>query len=97
MASHTGEPQPKERRYVSKAAAVSANEELERLRAENAALKEQSARAFKIKIGAKGGVSVYGMGRFPTTLYAEQWEMLLSHADEIKKYLKDHASELKRK
>lgn len=72
-------------------------ERLAELEAENAALKAQNSRAFKIKVSEKGGVSVYGMGRFPTTLYAEQWNMLLSHVDDIKKFLEDNASKLKRK
>lgn len=74
---------------------ASAQAELERLRAENAALKAQSARAVSLKVSAKGGVSLYGVGRWPVTLYKEQWETVLGHADELQKFLVDNASKLK--
>ena len=51
--------------------------ELERLKAENEALKNRGARAVSLKVSEKGGVSVYGLGRFPVTLYKEQWLKLL--------------------
>jgi len=47
--------------------------ELERLRAENAQLKRAANRGVSLKVSEKGGVSVYGLGRFPVTLYKEQW------------------------
>jgi hypothetical protein len=47
--------------------------ELERLRAENAQLKRTASRDMTLKVSEKGGVSVYGLGRFPVTLYQEQW------------------------
>ena len=73
--------------------------ELERLRAENAALKASSARrgAVSFKVSEKGGVSVYGLGRFPVTLYKEQWAKLLDLADDIRAFIKAHDSELKSK
>jgi hypothetical protein len=72
--------------------------ELERLRAENAALKSRTARgAVSLKVSEKGGVSVYGLGRFPVTLYKEQWEKLLAMADEIRAFLRAHDAELKTK
>jgi hypothetical protein len=73
--------------------------ELERLRAENAALKASSARrgAVSFKVSEKGGVSVYGLGRFPVTLYKEQWAKLLDLADEIRAFIKAHETELKSK
>ena len=71
--------------------------ELERLRAENAKLKDQSRRSVYLKISEKGGLSVYGLGRFPVTLYKEQWSKLLSMADEIGAFLREHDSELKAK
>jgi len=73
--------------------------ELERLRAENAALKAGGAkpRVFSLKISEKKALSVYGMGRFPVTLYKEQWQTLLDHADEIRQFLVDHDKELKAK
>lgn len=72
--------------------------ELERLRAENAALKARPSRgAVSLKVSEKGGVSVYGLGRFPVTLYKEQWAKLLDMADEIRAFLKEHDAELKAK
>ena len=52
--------------------------ELERLKAENEALKNRSSKAVSMKVSEKGGVSVYGLGRFPVTLYKEQWIRLLA-------------------
>jgi len=49
------------------------------------------------KVSEKGGVSVYGLQRMPVTLYVEQWEKLLGFADEIRRFLKDHDAQLKRK
>lgn len=72
--------------------------ELERLRAENAALKQSKAgRPTMIKVSAKGGLSIYGLGRFPVTLYKEQWTKLLDMADEIRSFMVEHDAELKKK
>ena len=71
--------------------------ELERLKAENAALKAQATRGTSIKVSEKGGVSVYGLGRFPVTLYKEQWAKLLDLADDIRTFIKQHDAELKAK
>ena len=71
--------------------------ELERLRAENAALKAGATRGVSLKVSEKGGVSVYGLGRFPVTLYKEQWARLLDMSDEIRAFLKEHDAELKAK
>jgi hypothetical protein len=71
--------------------------ELERLRAENAALKARGSRGVSLKVSEKGGVSVYGLGRFPVTLYKEQWAKLLDMADEIRAFIKAHDTELKAK
>ena len=71
--------------------------ELERLRAENAALKARGSRGVSLKVSEKGGVSVYGLGRFPVTLYKEQWVKLLDMSDDIRAFLKAHDSELKAK
>ena len=73
--------------------------ELERLRAENAALKASSARrgGVSFKVSEKGGVSVYGLGRFPVTLYKEQWAKLLDLADDIRAFIKTHEADLKSK
>ncbi len=69
--------------------------EVERLRAENQALKSRSERAISLKVSEKGGVSVYGLGRFPVTLYKEQWEKLLSMTDDLKKFILENADKLK--
>ena len=72
-------------------------EELERLRRENEALKKGAARGISIKVSEKGGVSVYGLGRFPVTLYKEQWAKLLDLADDIRAFIAAHEGELKTK
>jgi hypothetical protein len=71
--------------------------ELERLRAENEALKRPSRGQMSLRVSEKGALSVYGLGRFPVTLYREQWEKLLGMADEIKRFIGDHDQELKKK
>jgi hypothetical protein len=71
--------------------------EVERLRAENERLKTQRGRAVSLKVSEKGGVSVYGLGRFPVTLYKEQWTKLLAMTEEIRAFLKEHDAELKAK
>jgi hypothetical protein len=69
--------------------------EVERLRAENEALRAKTSRATTIKVSEKGGVSVYGLGRFPVTLYKEQWLKLLAMADEIKRFIAENEDRLK--
>jgi len=69
--------------------------ELARLKAENEALKTRGGRAVSLKVSEKGGVSVYGLGRFPVTLYKEQWIKLLDMADEIRAFLKENDAKLK--
>jgi len=71
--------------------------ELERLKAENERLKNQRSRSVTLKVSEKGGVSVYGLGRFPVTLYKEQWSKVLAMADEIRAFIKEHDAELKAK
>jgi hypothetical protein len=71
--------------------------EVERLRAENEKLKSQSTRGVSLKVSEKGGVSVYGLGRFPVTLYKEQWSKLLNMADDIRAFIRDNESRLKSK
>jgi hypothetical protein len=71
--------------------------ELQRLKAENERLKTQGTRGVSLKVSEKGGVSVYGLGRFPVTLYKEQWTKLLAMADEIRGFIEEHAVELKAK
>ena len=72
--------------------------EIERLRAENEALKTGPKRgALSLKISEKGALSVYGLGRFPVTLYKEQWLKLLGIADEIKSFIEENNQRLKAK
>ena len=71
--------------------------ELERLRTENERLKSTRGRSVGLKVSEKGGVSVYGLGRFPVTLYKEQWIKLLEMADEIRTFIKEHEADLKAK
>lgn len=71
--------------------------ELERLRAENERLKNRSSRGVSLKVSEKGGVSVYGLGRFPVTLYKEQWSRLLDMAEDIRTFIKENDGRLKAK
>jgi hypothetical protein len=69
--------------------------ELERLRAENSRLKQRGSRGVSMKVSEKGGVSIYGLGRFPVTLYKEQWEKLLDMSDDIRAFILENGSKLK--
>jgi hypothetical protein len=71
--------------------------ELERLRAENEQLKNKGVRGLSLKVSEKGGLSLYGMGRFPVTLYKEQWRKILSMAAEIEDFIRKNESQLKTK
>ncbi len=71
--------------------------ELERLRSENAALKKGASDGVRMKVSEKGAVSVYGMGRFPVTLYKEQWLKLLNMSDEIRAFIAENEARLKAK
>jgi hypothetical protein len=71
--------------------------ELERAKAEIDRLRRTANRGMSIKVSQKGGVSVYGLGRFPVTLYKEQWEKLLDMADELRAFISENASSLKTK
>ena len=71
--------------------------ELERLRAENEALKKGSRSKVSMKVSEKGALSVYGMGRFPVTLYKEQWLRLIGMADDIKAFIEANNESLKTK
>lgn len=73
--------------------------ELERLKAENEALKKKApgSKSVSFKVSEKGAVSVYGMGRFPVTLYKEQWEKLLELSEELKAFIRDNEDKLKKK
>jgi hypothetical protein len=71
--------------------------ELARLRAENERLKQTGRSKLAMKVSEKGALSVYGMGRFPVTLYKEQWLRLLSMAEEIKAFIEANQESLKAK
>ena len=71
--------------------------ELERLRQENAALKKGAASGIRMKVSEKGAVSIYGMGRFPVTLYKEQWLKLLDMSDDIRAFIAENEAQLKTK
>lgn len=71
--------------------------ELERLRSENAALKKGGASGISLKVSEKGAVSVYGLGRFPVTLYKEQWLKLLDLSDDIRAFIAANDAQLKTK
>jgi hypothetical protein len=71
--------------------------ELERLRKENEALKKGASEGVRMKVSEKGGVSVYGMGRFPVTLYKEQWLKLLNMSDDIRAFIAENEARLKAK
>ncbi|MCU1232062.1 MAG: hypothetical protein JWP63_29 [Candidatus Solibacter sp.] len=71
--------------------------EIERLRAENETLKKPVRGQFGLKVSEKGALSVYGMGRFPVTLYREQWEKLLAMSDQIREFIEANDDKLKKK
>jgi hypothetical protein len=71
--------------------------EVERLRAENERLKQPRGGPMSMKVSEKGAVSVYGLGRFPVTLYKEQWLKLLDKTDEIRAFIKENEARLKTK
>ena len=71
--------------------------ELERLRAENVALKARGSKGVSMKVSEKGAVSIYGLGRFPVTLYQEQWLKLLDMANDIRAFIKENEGQLKKK
>ncbi len=71
--------------------------EIARLRAENERLKGQRTDRVSLRVSEKGAVSLYGLGRFPVTLYKEQWMKLLDKADDIRAFISEHDTELKAK
>ena len=66
-----------------------------KLRAENESLRGEAARGTSLKVSNKGAVSVYGLGRFPVTLYKEQWHRLLGLADEIREFIRVNDEKLR--
>jgi hypothetical protein len=71
--------------------------ELERLRAENAQLKNKKTTGLTLKVSEKGALSLYGMGRFPVTLYKEQWLRILASTAEIETFIRENEAKLKTK
>jgi len=71
--------------------------QIERLTAENEALKRSSSKGLSMKVSEKGALSVYGLGRFPVTLYKEQWLRLLDMTEDIRGFIKQNEIELKSK
>jgi hypothetical protein len=72
-------------------------DELERLRKENEALRKDTSSSIRMKVSEKGAVSIYGMGRFPVTLYKEQWLKLLDMSAEIRAFIAANEAHLKKK
>jgi len=73
-------------------------QEMQRLREENERLKaRRSTGEVTLRVSEKGAVSVYGLGRFPVTLYQEQWEKLLRHVEQIREFIAENRDHLKRK
>lgn len=70
--------------------------EIERLRAENESLKRPRGQT-SLRVSEKGALSVYGLGRFPVTLYREQWEKLLAMAEDIRRFIAENDHLLKKK
>jgi hypothetical protein len=64
---------------------------------ENKALKQKKTGQLYMKVSEKGGLSVYGLGRFPVTLYKEQWKRVLDFAPEIRTFLQENDHLLKAK
>ena len=71
--------------------------ELERLKAENEALKASAKKGIRLQVSQKGAVSLYGIRRFPITFYADEWEIVLAQSDDIRAFIAEHQDELKRK
>jgi hypothetical protein len=71
--------------------------QIAKLQAENAALKAKPARSLSLKVTEKGGISLYGMGRFPVTLYRSQWEQVIAHGEQIKAFIEANAASLSTK
>lgn len=69
-------------------------EKIAELEAQTARLKAEARAKLNIKVSAKGGISIYGLGRFPVTLYRSQWERILDNADSMRVFISNHESEL---
>jgi hypothetical protein len=98
VSDHSGRisnPSGRDSKKEGKMADEDVQAELARLRAENETLKQKRNTSVSMKVSEKGAVSVYGLGRFPVTLYQEQWQKLLALADEIKAFIEENRSKLK--
>ena len=73
---------------------VALQAEIERLKKENEALAAKRSGALSVKASAKGAVSVYGLGRFPVTLYAEQWDRLFANIEKVKGFIEENRGTL---
>jgi hypothetical protein len=71
--------------------------QIERLTVENEALKRSGSKGLSMKVSEKGALSVYGLGRFPVTLYKEQWLRLLDMTEDIRGFIKQNESQLRSK
>ncbi len=71
--------------------------EVDRLRAENKALKSEETRGLRLQVSQKKAVSLYGIRRFPVTFYADEWEKILGMAGEIRSFIRENEGQLKRK
>ncbi len=71
--------------------------ELERLRAENEGLKARKSQETRLQVSQKGAVSLYGIRRFPITFYADEWDIVLGMEAEVRAFIAEHETELKRK
>jgi hypothetical protein len=94
MLARTPSPSGKEHRVPTE---EELKAELERLKAENASLKARGSKGVSMKVSEKGAVSVYGLGRFPVTLYQEQWLKLLDLAEDIRGFIRENTDRLKKK
>jgi hypothetical protein len=88
-------------RYLLERGRAMAEPTYEELKARLAEMEKQQGQrrtgTLEFRVGEKGGVSVYGLGRFPVTLYYEQWNRLLEAADKLREFLEDNKSKLKLK
>ncbi|MEO8127321.1 MAG: hypothetical protein ABJF23_20535 [Bryobacteraceae bacterium] len=72
-------------------------DELEQLRKQKAVREAQDKKGISFKVSEKGGVSVYGLGRFPVTLYQEQWLRLFTEVENLKTFIEENKPRLKTK
>lgn len=79
---------------IAKQDTASLEQQLAALRAENEALKATKSANLRLKVSEKGALSVYGLGRFPVTLYKEQWQRLLTKVADIEAFIKANESKL---